>query len=103
MMASRSRMLCSSSTTRTLTSGMRGDGEGEGGAGARPTLHVDLAAVLLDDTVHERQAAAVGLGREEWLEDLDQVGGGDTFATVTHAQHEVAARHRGGHPQLAAL
>src|SRR4030095_15236455 len=100
MIASRSPMLCSSSTTRTLTSGMRGDGEGEGGAGARPTLHVDLAAVLLDDAVHEghAQAAAIGLGREERLEDLGQVAGVDAFAAVARAQHEVAARDCGGHP-----
>src|SRR6185295_7965788 len=105
MMASRSRMLCSSSTTRTRTSGMGGEGEGEGGAGAGTALDVDLAAVLLDDTVHQGQtdAAAVGLGREEGLEDLRQIGGDDALTGVGHPQHQIAAGHRRGHAQLTAL
>src|SRR5882672_8297402 len=105
MMASRSRMLCSSSTTRTRTSGMGGDGEGEGGAGARTALDIDLTAVLLHDAVHEgqAQAATIRLGREEGLEDLGQVRRDDALAAVAHPQHEVPAGHRGGHPQLSAL
>src|SRR5262245_66189477 len=93
MMASRSRILCSSSTTRTRTSGMRREGEDEGCAGAGLALHVDLPAVLLHDAVHERQteAAAVRFGREEGLEDLREIGGDDALAGIGHTEHEVAA------------
>src|SRR5262245_22735333 len=105
MMASRSRMLCSSSTTRTRTSGIGGEGEGERRAGAGTALHVDLAAVPLHDAVDARQAEAAsgGLGREEGLEDLRQVGGDDALAGIDHPEHQIAAGHRRGHAQLTAL
>src|SRR5439155_1904861 len=94
MMASSSRMLCSSSTTRTRMSGMRGrQGEREGAADARTALHVDLAAVVLHDAVHKGQAqpGAVGLGGEERLEDVAEIAGGDALPGVGHAHHQATA------------
>src|SRR5918996_3071474 len=78
MIDSRSRMLCSSSTTSTRMSGIRGrERHGEDAAGPRAALDVDLAAVVLHDAVHQGQAeaAAVRLGGEERLEDVPEIGG----------------------------
>src|SRR5512133_561256 len=103
MMASRSRMLCSSSTTSTRMSGIRGrERDGERAAQAWAAVDVDLAAVVLHDAVHQGEAepATVGLGGEEGLEDVAEVGGLDPLSGVAHAQHETApGGHR--HPQLA--
>src|SRR5512134_2272752 len=106
MIASRSRMLCSSSTTSTRASGMSGrKRDGEGAADARPALHVDLAPVILDDPMHESQAeaAAARLGGEERLEDLAEIGGRDALAGVVHAQNEATGEDRHRDPKLAAL
>src|SRR2546430_15613956 len=76
MMPNNSRMLCSSSTTSTRVSATdRGEAEGEGAAGARRRFHVNLAAVLLHDPLHEGEAepAAVEFRGEEGLEDVTEV------------------------------
>src|ERR671931_2218968 len=104
MMASSSRMLCSSSTTRTRVSATdRGEAEGEDAAGACRRLHVDLAAVVLHDSVDEGQPepAAVGLRREERLEDVRKVLTRNALAGVADTHLETAARDSGRDPQLA--
>src|ERR671924_821392 len=106
MMASSSRMLCSSSTTSTRMSDIgRRQGDGEGAAHARAAVHVDVAAVVLHDAVYEREpeAAAAGLRREERLEDVAQVAGGDALTGVGHAQDQAAAGDCHRHLELAAV
>src|SRR5438552_10467449 len=73
MIARSSRMLRSSSTTRTRVSGMAGrQRHREHGPEAGRATDVHLAAVLLHDPVDERESepGAVGLGGEEGLEDV---------------------------------
>ena len=67
--------------------------------------HVDLAAVLLDDPVDERESepGPFRLGGEEGLEDVGDVGGGDPVAGVAHRDLERLAANGGGDAQLAAL
>src|SRR5206468_6452040 len=106
MMPSSSRMLCSSSTTSTRVSATdRGEAQGEDAAGARRRLQVDLAAVILHDAVDEGEAesAAVGLRREERLEDVWEVLARDALAGVGHADLQLAAHDGGRHPQLATV
>src|SRR5438105_6297560 len=105
MMASSSRMLCSSSTTSTRTLGMTGQGEGEDRADAGAALDVDLTAVVLHDPVHEGQAepGARGLGRVEGLEDVGEVVAADALAGVGDPQEQVAAGGGHRHPQLTAV
>src|SRR5256885_14446914 len=102
MMASSSRMLCSSSTTSTRMSGMRGQGEGEDGADAGAALDVDLAAVVLHDPVHEGEAepGTGGLGRVEGLEDVREVVAADALAGVGHPEEQPAAAGGHRHPRL---
>src|SRR6185436_16189467 len=105
MMARSSRMLCSSSTTSTRMSGMRGQGEGEDGAHAGAALDVDLAAVVLHDPVHEgeTEAGPGGLGGVEGLEDMSEIVAGDPLAGVGDPKEQPATRHRHRDLQLAAL
>src|SRR5260370_1187874 len=107
MIARRSRMLRSSSATRTRVSGIaRGQGDRERRAEAGRAAHVDVATVLLHDPVHEREpeAGALRLGGEEGLEQVREVAGGDAAAGVAHAELQEPARRRGGaDAQLAAL
>src|SRR5438132_638787 len=80
MIARSSRMLRSSSTTRTRVSGMAGrQRHREHGPEAGRAADVHLAAVLLHDPVDERESepGAVGLGGEEGLEDVGEVVGRD--------------------------
>src|SRR2546426_694602 len=106
MMPSSSRMLCSSSTTSTRVSATEGgEAESEDAAGARRRFDVHLAPVILENPVDEREAqsAAVGLRREEWLEDVIEVVARDALAGVGHAHLEPSAHDGPGHPQLAAV
>src|SRR5438105_6582112 len=85
MIASSSRMLRSSSTTRTRVSGIAGgQRHRERGPEAQRAPHVHLAAVLLDDAVDEREAepGAPGLGGEERLEDVGEVVRCDPVSAV---------------------
>src|SRR5438477_133874 len=103
MMPNNSRMLCSSSTTSTRVSATdRGEAEGEGAAGARRRLHVNLAAVLLHDPLHEGEAepAAVEFRGEEGLEDVTEVLARDALTGVAHAHLEPIAHHPCRHPDL---
>src|SRR5262245_53512892 len=103
-MARRSRMLFSSSTTRTRASLMPGTlprarvrprgprapagvgGQRQEKRGAQPGLaaHLHLAAVVLRDAVDRREAepGAAGLRGEERLEDVREVGRRDPVAGV---------------------
>src|SRR6267143_4977339 len=106
MMPNNSRMLCSSSTTSTRVSATdRGKAEGEDAAGARRRLHVNLAAVLLHDPLHEGEAepAAVEFRGEEGLEDVTEVLARDALSGVAHAHLEPVAHHLRRHPALAAV
>src|SRR5919198_2818499 len=106
MMPRSSRMLCSSSTTSTRVSATdRGEAQDEDAAGARRRLQMHLAAVILHDAVDEGQAesTAVGLRREERLEDVWEVLPRDALAGVGHAHLEASAHDGGRHPQLAAV
>src|SRR3989442_15996430 len=80
MIARSSRMLRSSSTTRTRVSGMAGrQRHREHGPEAGGAPDVPLAAVLPHDPVDQREAqpGAVGLGGEEGLEDAGESVGRD--------------------------
>src|SRR3989442_7783665 len=107
MIASSSRMLRSSSTTRTRVSGIAGgQRDRERGPEARRAAHVDLAAVLLHDPVDEREAepGAPGLGGEERLEDLREAVPCDPVPAVGHPHLQLLARcRRRAHAQLASL
>src|SRR5262245_26386365 len=105
MMPRSSRMLCSSSTTRTLMSGMSGQGECEDAAGAGSALHIDVAAVVLHHAVDERQAeaAAVELGGVEGLEDVPEVDVGDAFPRVGDADQQAPGGGDHGDTELTAL
>src|SRR6267378_7493694 len=106
MMPNNSRMLCSSSTTSTRVSATdRGKAEGEDAAGARRRLHVNLAAVLLHDPLHEGEAepAAVEFRGEEGLEDVTEILARDALTGVAHAHLEPVAHHPRRHPELAAV
>src|SRR3989475_5563117 len=103
MIASNSRMLRSSSTTRTRVSGIAGgQRDRERGPEARRAAHVDLAAVLLHDPVDEREAepGAPGLGGEERLEDGGAVVRRDAVPAVgyPHLQLLALARPRSEPP-----
>src|SRR2546423_15662210 len=85
MMPRSSRMLCSSSTTRTRASAMTArDPECEGAAAAGRRVHLDLAPVVLEDAVHQGQpeTAAAGLRREERLEHVGGVAPPDAAAGI---------------------
>src|SRR5437870_2141645 len=91
MIASNSRMLRSSSTTRTRVSGIAGgQRDRERGPEARRAAHVDLAAVLLHDPVDEREAepGTPGFGGEERLEDVGEVVRRDAVPAVGHPRSE---------------
>src|SRR5688500_7831432 len=105
MMPSSSRMLCSSSTTRTRASAMMGNPEGEGAAAARGRLDIDLAAVVLEDPVNqgEPETAATRLGREEWLEDMGDVTAADPVAGVFDADDQRFIHGARGDAELAAI
>src|SRR5262245_12874143 len=106
MIASSSRMLRSSSTTSTRVSGMTGgQGKGERRTEARRALDVDLAAVLLDDAVDQRESesGAFGFRGEEGLEEVREIGCGDALTVVAHRDLQPIATDRGADPQLAAL
>src|SRR5712691_8135046 len=93
MMARNSRMLFSSSTTRMRPSGIAGgERDGDGGSLAAEAADLDVAAVLLHDAMNQRQpdAAALGLRREEGLEDVRQVGGADAGTGVRDRDFQVA-------------
>src|SRR6266571_3528176 len=68
----------------------------EGRSGARRALHLDLAAVVLDDPLGDRQPQADPrlARREERLEDPFEVGGGDAGAGV--AEDDRRRRHPPG-------
>src|SRR3954471_9487798 len=63
-----------------------GEGDGEGGSLARRAVHLDVAAVALDDAVHDGEAEARALahvlGGEEGVEDAGQDVRGDARAVV---------------------
>src|SRR5688500_15283169 len=100
MMPSSSRMLCSSSTTRTRASAMAArDPEREGAATARRRLDVDLAAVILQDAVNEGQSetAAARLGGEERLEDVCHVAPADAVTRIFDPHDQGGVNDAGGH------
>src|SRR5438093_6361177 len=104
MMARNSRMLFSSSTTRMRTSGISGGKcDGDGGSLAAEAADVDVTAVLLHDPMNQCQpdAAALGLRREEGLEDVRQVGGADAGTRVRDRDFQVADPTIRPNPQLA--
>src|SRR5689334_20320684 len=106
MIARRSRMLCSSSTTSTRMSAIEArQGDGEGAAESGTAVDVDLTAMILDDAVDQSQSEStpIGLRREEWLEDLGEVGGGDPLAGVVDAQHQPPPGRAHRNAQLTAL
>src|SRR5437899_2381671 len=106
MIARSSRMLRSSSTTSTRVSDMAGrQSQGEGRAQARRAPNVDLAPVLLDDTVDQREPepGSFRLGGEEGLEYVRDVGGGDALAGIADRDLERVAAIGDGDPKLAAL
>src|SRR5213078_1418955 len=97
MIASNSRMLRSSSTTRTRVSGIAGgQRDRERGPEARRAPHVHLPAVLLDDPVDEREAepGAPGLGGEERFEDVGEVLRRDAVPGVGDPHLQLAAGDR---------
>src|SRR5947209_5462849 len=100
-------------TTRAFTAGRsrRGQPDGEGGAAPDGAVDLDLAAVLLDDAIADRQAEAdvrpLVLGGEEGLEDalldlgrdaLAGVGDGEADLPVARERRyrEAPARRHGG-------
>src|SRR5439155_1312291 len=94
MIASNSRMLRSSSTTRTRVSGMAiRQRHREHGPEAGRAADVHVAAVLLDEPVDEREAepGAPGLGGEERLEDVGEVVGRDAVPAVRHRHFQLVA------------
>src|SRR6266513_1618032 len=107
MIARRSRMLRSSSTTRTRVSGIAGgEGDHERRADAEGAAQVDLTAMLLHDAVHEREpkARALGLRGEEGLEHMGEVAGRDAGAGIAHPELQAVAGRLGGpDAQLAPL
>src|SRR5512146_1646267 len=94
MMPSSSRMLCSSSTTRTRVSGIGGGkGDRERGPGPAHAVDFDLAAVLLHDPVAERVEgdAFAGIADGE-LQPPTMLGGTDAqLAAVGHRLRRVQA------------
>src|SRR5512132_2090007 len=106
MMPSSSRMLCSSSTTRTRVSGIGGRKvDGERGPGPAHAVDFDLAAMLLHDPVDEREAdaAAVALRGEERLEDVADIVEGDPFAGIADGELQPPTMLGGTDAQLAAV
>src|SRR5437762_2304334 len=106
MNARSSRMLRSSSTTRTRVSGMAGrEGEGKGGAQARRAPNVDVPAVLLDDAVDEREPEArpLRLGREEGFEHVRDVARRNALAGIADRDLERVAANGDRDAKLAAL
>src|SRR5688572_16824903 len=105
MMPSSSRMLCSSSTTRTRASAMTGDPDGEGAAAAGGRLDIDLAAVVREDAVNQGQpeTAATGLGREERLDDMGAVTAADPVAGVCDADDQPFVHGARGDAEPAAI
>src|SRR2546426_11235752 len=97
-------MLTSSSTTRIRASGMAlGETQGELGAQSAFAADRDLAAVLLDDAMHEGEAETgdVVAGREERLERVREVLGGDAVARVGDRDLDHTGSALGLHSQLA--
>src|SRR5262245_21321024 len=106
MIASSSRMLRSSSTTRTRVSDIASrQRQGERRPEPRRATNIDLTAVLLYDPVHERQPqpGPFRLCGEEGLEDVGDVRGGDPVAGVAHRHLEYRAPHGDRGAQLAAV
>src|SRR5690349_6781271 len=123
-MASSSRMLFSSSTTRTRASFMsssfrticssapgavrRREDEDECGALSHATAHLDRAAVLLDDAIDqgEANAAPFRLGGEERLEDVGEISFRDALAAVADRDLQptrALAQVPGADPELPAV
>src|SRR5713101_4473945 len=104
-MSSSSRMLRSSSTTRTRALGMaRGQMEGELGAQSAFASDRDFAAVLLGDSVREREpeASALMARGEERFEDVGQILGENSLAAVRHRQLDHTGVKTAVDPQLPA-
>src|SRR5713101_1568707 len=98
-------MLSSSSTTRIRASGMAlRKTQGELGSRSAVAAHRDLAAVLLDDAMDEREAetGAVVAGREERLERVSKVFGCNAVARVADRDLDQSRMALGRQPQLAA-
>src|SRR5690348_1553517 len=105
-MPSSSRMLCSSSTTRTLVSATdHRKAKGEGTAGAWRRFHGHVAAMILHDAVDEGEpeSGTIQLGREERLEDVADILRRDAFTAVHHADFQAVTRRRHRHAQLATV
>src|SRR5216683_6652443 len=103
-MSSSSRMLGSSSTTRTRALGMtHRQANDELGPEAVLTSHRDLAAVLVDDAVDEREPEPRGIvaRRRERLEDVGELVGPNAVASVREADLDHAVDGRSRDAQLA--
>src|SRR5215468_7789709 len=103
MMPSSSRMLCSSSTTRTRVSATDvWEPQREDASGACRRVHGDVAAVVLHDPVHERQTdpTAVGLRGEERLKDVREILLADPLTGVGDTHFEASADGHGCDPQF---
>src|SRR5438034_11821043 len=103
-MSSSSRMLGSSSTTRTRALGTtHRKTKDELGPQAVLASHRELAAVLVHDAVDEREPEAGGVvaRRRERLEDVGELVDTNAVAGVREADLDHAVDGRAGHPQLA--
>src|SRR2546423_14628465 len=106
MMPRSSRMLCSSSTTRTRASAMTArDPECEGAAAAGRRVHLDLAPVVLEDAVHQGQpeTAAAGLRREERLENVGDVAPGDGVGGILEPHEQMSIDDGGRHTEVGGI
>src|SRR6266542_787148 len=103
-MSRSSRMLGSSSTTRTRGLGMT-HRQAKDELGPRVVLasHHDLAAMLVDDAVDERESEPGGIvaRRRERLEDVGELVGANAVAGVREADLDHAVEGRACDPQLA--
>src|ERR1700674_4275593 len=98
-------MLSSSSTTRIRASDMAfRKTQGDLGAQSAIAADRDLAAVLLHDSMHESEPepSRVVTGREERLERVRKVLGGNAVARVADRDLDHPGVALSFHPQLAA-
>src|SRR6266542_168427 len=103
-MSSSSRMRGSSSTTRTRALGMtHRQAKDELGPEAVLASHRDLAAVLVDDPLDEREPEPGGIvaRRRERLEDVGELVGANAVAGIREADLARAVDGRARNPQLA--